>query len=149
MSGDHHSFSNRSSSSMSSTSSSSASWTSEPSLDDETYLMHKPQHSLSCSNIPGVRKKSQDRESEDFDFDRRDQKHRQSLENTAELLPGSHHGLRMPKLSRAHSKSEEGLQQSKQKMVTQQDLTPWIMDHFTRLQVWDKTLPLVTIMTTL
>ncbi len=115
MSGDHHSFSNRSSSSMSSTSSSSASWTSEPSLDDETYLMHKPQHSLSCSNIPGVRKKSQDRESEDFDFDRRDQKHRQSLENTAELLPGSHHGLRMPKLSRAHSKSEEGLQQSKQK----------------------------------
>lgn len=117
MSGDHHSFSNRSSSSMSSTSSSSssASWTSEPSLDDETYLMHKPQHSMSCSNIPGVRKKSHDRESEDFDFDRRDQKHRQSLENTVELLPGSQHGLRMPKLSRAHSKSEEALQQSKQK----------------------------------
>ncbi|RXN26837.1 clock-controlled 8-like protein [Labeo rohita] len=112
MSGDHHSFSKRSSSSMSSSSSTStsASWTSEPSLDDETYLMHKPQHSLSCSNISEVRRKSHDRESEDFDFDHRDQRHRHSLENEAELLPGSH---QMPKLSRGHSKSEEGLQQNK------------------------------------
>ncbi|XP_016149215.1 uncharacterized protein [Sinocyclocheilus grahami] len=117
MSGDHHSFSKRSSSSLSSSSSSSssASWTSEPSLDDETYLMHKPQHSLSCSNIPEVRRKSHNRESEDFDFDHRDQRHRHSLENVVELLPGSQHEHRMPKLSRGHSKSEEGLQQNKHK----------------------------------
>ncbi|XP_016429017.1 serine/arginine repetitive matrix protein 1-like [Sinocyclocheilus rhinocerous] len=117
MSGDNHSFSKRSSSSLSSSSStsSSASWTSEPRPDDETYLMHKPQHSLSCSNIPEVRRKSHDRESEDFDFDQRDQRHRHSLENAIELLPGSQHGHRMPKLSRGHSKSEEGLQQNKHK----------------------------------
>ncbi|KAL1261885.1 hypothetical protein QQF64_007150 [Cirrhinus molitorella] len=116
-SGDHHSFSKRSSSSLSSSSStsSSASWTSEPSLDDETYLMHKPQHSLSCSNIPQVRRKSHDRESEDFDFDHNDQRHRNSLENAVELLPGAQHGHRMAKLSRGHSKSEEGLQQNNQK----------------------------------
>ncbi|XP_042594710.1 uncharacterized protein LOC122139669 isoform X2 [Cyprinus carpio] len=117
MSGDHHRVSKRSSSSLSSSSStsSSGSWTSEPSLDDETYLMHKPQHSLSCSNIPEVRRKSHDRESEDFDFDLSDQGHRHSLENAVELLPGSQHGHQMPKLSRDHSKSEEGLQQNKHK----------------------------------
>ncbi|XP_043113215.1 lateral signaling target protein 2 homolog [Puntigrus tetrazona] len=117
MSGDHHSFSKRSSSSLSSSSStsSSATWTSEPSLDDETYFMHKPQHSLSCSNIPEVRRKSHDRESEDFDFDQRDQRHRHSLENAVDLLPASQHGQRMAKLSRGHSKSEEGLQQNKHK----------------------------------
>ncbi|XP_073677069.1 uncharacterized protein [Garra rufa] len=117
MSGDHHSFCKRSSSSLSSSSStsSSASWTSEPSLDDETYLMAKPQHSLSCSNIPQVQRKSHDRESEDFDFDHRDQRHRHSLEHATELLPGAQHGHRIPKLSRGHSKSEEGLQQNKPK----------------------------------
>ncbi|XP_059371929.1 uncharacterized protein si:ch211-276i12.4 [Carassius carassius] len=117
MSGDHHSFSKMSSSSLSSSTStsSSASLTSDPSLDDETNLMHKPQHSLSCSNIPEVRRKSHDRESVDFDFDQRDQRHRHSLENAIELLPGSQHGHWMPKLSRGHSKSEEGLQQNKHK----------------------------------
>ncbi|XP_026112367.1 uncharacterized protein LOC113091134 [Carassius auratus] len=110
MSVDHHSFSKRSSSSLSSSSSStssSASWTSEPSLDDETYLMHKPQHSLSCSNIPEVRRKNH--------RDHRDQRHRHSLENVDELLPGSQDGHQMPKLSRGHSKSEEGLQQNQHK----------------------------------
>ncbi|XP_017214552.1 uncharacterized protein si:ch211-276i12.4 isoform X2 [Danio rerio] len=105
---DQHNFSKRSSSSLSSSSSSSTpSWTSEPSLDEETYLTPKPKHSLSCSNIPEVQKISHDRDSEDFDYDYRAQKHRGSLENT------SKQDHRMPKLSRGHSKSEEGLQQSK------------------------------------
>lgn len=116
MSEERHSFTKRSSSSLSSSSSnsSSPSWTSEPSLDDETYLLHKPQYSLSCSNISEVQKKSHDRESEDFVFDHSDQRHRYSLENADKLLPGSQDGHRMAKLSRGHSKSEEGLLQNKQ-----------------------------------
>ncbi|XP_077103882.1 uncharacterized protein LOC143756910 isoform X2 [Siphateles boraxobius] len=112
VSGEHHRFNKRSSSSLSSSSSnsSSVSWTSEPSLDDETYLMHKPQHSLSCSNIHEVQRKNHGRESQDF-FDHSD--HRHSLENSAELLPASQHDNRMAKLSRGLSKSEEALQQNK------------------------------------
>ncbi|XP_056113264.1 protein dissatisfaction isoform X2 [Rhinichthys klamathensis goyatoka] len=112
VSGEHHRFNKRSSSSLSSSSSnsSSVSWTSEPSLDDETHLMHKPQHSLSCSNIPEVQRKSHGRESEDF-FDHSDPRH--SPENSVELLPASQHDNRMAKLSRGHSKSEEALQQNK------------------------------------
>ncbi|ROL47137.1 Tight junction-associated protein 1 [Anabarilius grahami] len=110
-----HRFTKRSSSSLSSSSSnsSSPSWNSEPSLDDETYLMHKPQYSLSCSNISEVQRKINNRESEDFVFDHSDQRHRHSLENTDKLLPGSQHGHGMAKLSRGHSKSEEGLLQNK------------------------------------
>ncbi|XP_067312451.1 uncharacterized protein si:ch211-276i12.4 [Pseudorasbora parva] len=71
--------------------------------------MHKPQHSLSCSHLPEVQRKGHGRESEVF-FDHSDQRHRHSLENTAELIPASQHGHRTAKLTRAHSKSEEGLQ---------------------------------------
>ncbi|XP_051505142.1 uncharacterized protein si:ch211-276i12.4 [Myxocyprinus asiaticus] len=119
---EHHGFTKRSSSSLSSSSSpsSSPSWTSVPSLDDEMYLMYnKPQHSLSCSNIPEVQWKIHDRECEDFNYDHRhqlhfqNQKQRHSLEDSGQLLPISQHGSKTPKLCRAHSKSEEGLQQSK------------------------------------
>ncbi|TRY54744.1 hypothetical protein DNTS_031267 [Danionella cerebrum] len=100
----------RSSSSLSS--SSSTSWTSEPSLDEEAFLMQKPQHSLSCSNIPEEQRNPHHRNSKDFEFNY--QKHRYSLENPNHLLPASQHRRQhIPKLSRGHSKSEEGLQQTK------------------------------------
>ncbi|XP_051515022.1 uncharacterized protein LOC127418407 isoform X2 [Myxocyprinus asiaticus] len=133
---DPHGFTKRSSSSLSSSSSpsSSASWTSEPSLDDETYLTYnKPQHSLSCSNIPEVQQNIRDRESEDFDFDHRrplhfqNPKQRHSLEYSGQLLPISQHGRSTPKLCRGHSRSVERLQQNKSRDYYSGEHSP--MDH--------------------
>ncbi|XP_030621336.1 uncharacterized protein LOC115804989 [Chanos chanos] len=124
--GHHHSFFKASSSSLTSSASSysSSMWASEPSLDDETYLTHgtKPQHSLSCSNIPEARPKYRDEESEDMEFNTRDpvffqsqtphQKKSQNPVHLQQHLPSSPRGPGFPKLHRGHSKSEEGLLQS-------------------------------------
>ncbi|XP_048087933.1 knob-associated histidine-rich protein [Alosa alosa] len=117
-----------SSSSLSTSSSSSSSWSSEPSLDDETYLMHKPQHSLSCSNIAEPRRKSRDWDSEGVEYDLRSptpfqqcsphhkphyqHSHPHPKSQHSHYHPhGSEHGPKLSKLHRGQSKSEEGLLQ--------------------------------------
>lgn len=116
----HHSHHNTllrvSTSSLSSTSSSSSPWTSEPSLENEKYLLHsKPQHSLSCSNIPEARHTFQDEESEELDFDQSDSAvypHRHKKQQTDFHHSRQPHHPRTSQLRRGQSKSEEGLLQS-------------------------------------
>ncbi|KAI4904156.1 hypothetical protein NFI96_013823, partial [Prochilodus magdalenae] len=118
----YNTFSRASTSSLSSSSSSSSSpWTSEPSLDNERYLLHnKPQHSLSCSNIPEARHKFQDEESEDLDFDQSDSavllhrrhQHQQHFGHSDHPQQGSERGQRTSQLCRGQSRSEEGLLQN-------------------------------------
>uniref|UniRef100_A0A3B1JAQ8 Si:ch211-276i12.4 n=1 Tax=Astyanax mexicanus TaxID=7994 RepID=A0A3B1JAQ8_ASTMX len=113
-----------STSSLSSSSSSSSSpWTSEPSLDNERYLLqNKPQHSLSCSNIPEARHKFQDEESEDLDFDQTDsavfshhrhqQEHPQKIGKSEKQRQGLTQRQKPSQLRRGQSRSEERLEQS-------------------------------------
>ncbi|XP_031442770.1 transcription initiation factor TFIID subunit 1 isoform X2 [Clupea harengus] len=126
---DPHTLSRSSSSStLSTSSSSSSSWSSEPSLDNEAYLMNKPQHSLSCSNIAEPRRKSRDWDSEDVEYKLRSatpfqqrsphhQSHNQhshphsQSQHSRQHPHGSEHGPRFSKLHRGQSKSEEGLLQ--------------------------------------
>ncbi|KAL7885639.1 hypothetical protein AOLI_G00059340 [Acnodon oligacanthus] len=115
----YNTLSRASTSSISSSSSSSSSpWTSEPSLENERYLLHnKPQHSLSCSNIPEARRKFQDEESEDLDFDQSDSAifphHHHKQEHQQHFGHSGHpQGPRTSRLRRGQSRSEEGLLQS-------------------------------------
>ncbi|KAL2077399.1 hypothetical protein ACEWY4_026903 [Coilia grayii] len=114
-----------SSSSLSTSSSSSSTWSSEPSMDNEAYLMHKPQHSLSCSNIAERPHKSHDWEdSEDTEFGLRSptpfqhspQHHQHRVQHSQNQHShqhphGSGHGPRSSKLRHGHSRSEERLLQ--------------------------------------
>ncbi|KAG9272470.1 hornerin-like [Astyanax mexicanus] len=113
----------RASTSSLSSSSSSSPWTSEPSLDNERYLLqNKPQHSLSCSNIPEARHKFQDEESEDLDFDQSDsavfshhrhqQEHPQKIGKSEKQRQGLTQRQKPSQLRRGQSRSEERLEQS-------------------------------------
>lgn len=91
--------------------------------------MHKPQHSLSCSNIAEPRRKSRDWDSEGVDFDKRSptpfqqrsprhhshyqhgHSHSKSHHSPHHHPHGSEHGPRFSQLHRGQSRSEEGLLQ--------------------------------------